>query len=242
MARFETFDRDIKLSTVGLTEKEISREVALFAKSSVAELIRTGEASPSYSRFVNGRKGAPEEAFDVRSSAIPGPILYEFAWWQELITDALSELIKRSPKQKGRYARSFIVLANQAPVTNYEAIDGAAEVIIFNTQPYTRKVEVGAMAMTVPPRHFDATNAVLRRKYGANGSFSIMTKFLQIGAGIDPRVPYILRGEYARRYNAQRKALAAGAIISSPHRLKRRKDRDAGQPITYPALVINMVH
>ena len=242
MARFETFDRDILLATVGLTDEAISHEVALFAKTSLAELIGTGEASSNYTRFVNGQQGAPEESFNVRSNASPGPILYEFAWWQELITDALAELVKRSPKRSGRYARSFIVLANQVPVTNYQTIDGAAEVIIFNAQPYTRKIEVGAMTMTVPPHHFDAANASLRRKYGTTGSFSIMTRFLSIGSGIDARVPYILKGEYAGRYNAQRSAIKAGAKVSSARRLARRKDRDAGQPITYPALVINMVH
>ena len=242
MARFETFDRDILVATTGMSDDEISREVALFAKSSLAELIQSGEANSNYTRFVNGRQGAPEEAFNVRSGAMPGPILYQFAWWQELITDALAELVKRSPKRSGRYGRSFIVLANQAPVTNYQTIDGSAEVIIFNAQPYTRKIEVGAMSMSVPPRHFDAANATLRRKYGTKGSFSIMTRFLQIGSGIDPRVPYILKGEYAGRYNAQRKAIKAGALISSANRLARRKDRDAGQALTYPALVLNMVH
>jgi len=241
-SRFETFDRDIMVTTAGLTEDEISREVALFAKTSLAGLIRTGEASPNYTRFVNGRQGAPEEAFNVRSNASPGPILYEFAWWHELITDALVELVKRSPKRSGRYARSFIVLADQVPATNYQTISGAAEVIIFNAQPYTRKIEVGAMSMSVPPHHFDAANAALRRKYGTKGSFSIMTRFLTIGSGIDARVPYILKGEYAGRYNAQRSAIKAGAKISSARRMARRKDRDAGQAITYPALVINMVH
>ncbi|RYG27616.1 MAG: hypothetical protein EON93_20180 [Burkholderiales bacterium] len=134
------------------------------------------------------------------------------------------------------------MLANQVPVTNYGTIDGAAEVIIFNTQPYTRKIEVGAMSLSVPPRHFDAANATLRRKYGTKGSFSIVTRSLSIGSGIDARVPYILRGEYAGHYNAQRSAIKAGAKISSARRMARRKDRDAGQAITYPALVINMVH
>jgi len=242
MARFETFDRDIRLATAGLTDEAISREVALFAKTSLAELIRNGEASPSYTRFVNGREGAPEESFDVRSNGTPGPILYEFSWWQEIITDALAGLVKRSPKRSGRYAASFVVLASQIPVTDYKAIGGGSEVIIFNAQPYTRKVEVGGMTMSVAPHHFDATNAMLRRKYGTTGLFSIMTRFLNISSGIDPRVPYILKGQYAGRYNAQRKAIKASAKISSAKRLARRKDSDTGQPITYPAIVINMVH
>lgn len=242
VSRFETFARDIQVATVGLSDDEISREVALFAKTSLADLIRTGEASANYTRFVNGREGAPEEAFNVRSTATPGPILYEFAWWHEVITDALAELVKRSPKRSGRYSRSFIVLANQVPVTSYQNIPGGAEVIIFNAQPYTRKIEVGAMSMSVPPRHFDGAGSALRRKYGSKGGFSIMTRFLDIQSGIDPRVPYILKGEYAGRYNAQRRAIRAGARISSTTRLPRRKDRDAGQAITYPALVINLVH
>jgi hypothetical protein len=241
MARFETFARDIQVATAGLSDDEISREVARFAKTSVGELIRTGEASSNYTRFVNGREGAPEEAFNVRSSATPGPILYEFAWWHDVITGALAELVKRSPKRSGRYSRSFIVLANQLPVTNYQTVDGAAEVIIFNAQPYTRKIEVGAMSMSVAPRHFEGTAASLRRKYGRD-SFSIITRFLDIRSGIDPRVPYLLRGEYASRYNAQRRAIRSGASISSAQRLARRKSLDVGQPITYPALVINLVH
>jgi len=242
MARFETFDRDIRLATAGLSDDDISREVAIFARTSVAELIRTGEASSNYARFVNGQEGAPEEAFDVRSRAMPGPILYEFSWWQEVITDGLAELVKRSPRRSGRYAQSFVVLANQQPVTSYHDIPGNAEVIIFNAQPYTRKIEVGAMTMSVAPHHFDSANAALRRKYGAQGPFSIMTRFLTIRPGVDPRVPYVLKGQYAGRYNAQRAAIRAGASISSANRLARRKDRDVGQPISYPALVINLVH
>lgn len=241
MARFETFARDIQVATSGLSDDEISREVALFAKTSLAELIQSGAASSNYTRFVNGREGAPEEAFNVRSGAMPGPILYEFAWWHEVITDALAELVKRSPKRSGRYAQSFVVLANQLPVTNYLTIDGGAEVILFNAQPYTRKIEVGAMSMSVPPRHFEGSASALRRKYGKD-SFSIVTRFLDIRSGIDPRVPYLLKGQYAARYNAQRKAIRAGAVISSAKRLARRKALDVGQPITYPALVINLVH
>ena len=37
MARFETFARDIQIATSGMSDEEISREVALFAKTSLAE-------------------------------------------------------------------------------------------------------------------------------------------------------------------------------------------------------------
>ncbi len=236
MARFETFARDIQIATAGLSQDAIEAQLAAFAIAELGDVIQSGEGTRVHTRFVNGREGAAETT--VRA---PGPIVYQFAWWGDLIRDALAELVKRSPKRSGRYRNSFIVLANQTPVSDYDNIPGNAEVIIFNAQPYTRKVEVGAMSMSVPPYHFDSANAALRRKYGTKGSFSIMTRFLTIRSGIDPRVPYILRGEHARRYNAQRGAIKAGARISSASRLARRRDRDAGQPITYPALVINMV-
>jgi len=237
MARFETFDRDIKVATAGLSQEAISAELALFAKTELAKVIKSGEGNANYTRFVGGIEGAPEESVDA-----PGPIIYQFAWWQEVIVSALGLLVANSPKRSGRYANSFVVLASQQVIHSFDEIPAGAEVIIFNAQPYTRKIEVGAMQMSVPPRHFDRATTALRRKFGANGAFRFASRFLDIKNGVHPLVPYVLKGDYAARYNAQRRSLRAGAAIPGHARLRRRKDMDVGQPITYPSIVINMVH
>jgi hypothetical protein len=237
MAKFETFDRDLRLATEGLSQEAISADLAAFAKAELARAIQSGEGSPNYARFVDGIEGAPEE-----SVTAPGPILYQFAWWEEIIETALAELIDRSPKKSGRYASSFVVLASQQVVTGYGDIPGGAEVIIFNAQPYTRKVEVGAMTMSVPPRHFDRARQALVRRFGANGAFRFQTQFLNVAKGLHPLVPYILKGQYAGRRNAQLSAARAGKLQHGFVKLQRRQDRDAGKPISYPAIVINMVH
>jgi len=208
MATFETFDRELVLATQDMAPAAVSAELARFAKAELAKVIASGEGSPRYSRFVGGVEGAAEETVDA-----PGPIVYRFAWWGLIVMAALTELVKRSPVRSGRYARSFVVLADQQIVTEFETIPAEAEVVIFNAQPYTRKIEVGAMSMSVAPWHFETAQAALRRRFGAKGAFSIQTRFLNMGSGLHPLVPYRLR----------RPAQA-------------RRDR-----LTYPALVMNMV-
>lgn len=145
---------------------------------------------------------------------VPGAILYTFVNWPALIRMALEELRKRVPVKSGRYAGGFLVLANQQPVQEYKAIPSDAEVVILNVRPYTRKMEVGANK--TGRRHMEQTKNVLARRY--RDAFSFDLKFLNVQGGIHPQMPYILKR-------------SAG----------RRKDRQAGLPITYPAIIINAV-
>lgn len=209
VAGFQTFDRDLRLAIKDLQPKEVSRELARFARAELSKAIQSGEASTTYDRFVNGRKGAVEE-----SVVAPGPIVYVFTNWPLVIRTAMVEFDKRVPKRSGRYASGFIVLAGGAPVRSFDAIKPEQEVIIFNVRPYTRKMEVGANR--TGKRHFERTRQALQRRFGAGGEgFSFQVKYLTIPAGIHPQVPYRLR------------------------RLNRRRDRSAGAVLNYPALVMN---
>ena len=211
MARFETFERDIKVATAGLEPRAINAALAAFARKELASVIASGQASTNYERFVNGVRGAPESAVQA-----PGPILYEFVNWPLLIRAALDALVAASPKRSGRYAGGFMVLAGGRPVREFSEIPTNAEVIIFNVRPYTRKIEVGAMKMSVPPRHFDRARGVVSRRFGR--AFRFETRFVNIGGGLHPDVLYRLKRTRGRR-----------------------KDRQAGSVLTYPALVINPV-
>lgn len=214
MADFESFERDLRFATKGLQPEAINRELAKFAKTELRRVIASGQASTTYERYVNGVKGAIEE-----SVKAPGPILYEFVNWPLVIRAALAELQRRSPHRSGRYAGGFIVLANGAAAPDYSRIPIDAEVVIFNARPYTRKIEIGANK--TGKRHVDGAKSALTTRFrdaSKRDAFKFETRFLNIGAGIHPEVPYRLKNNQGRR-----------------------KDRQAGGLLTYPSIVINAV-
>ncbi len=187
---------------------------------------------------MNGRPAQSENEVQA-----PGPIVYEFALWEPIITFALERLRTRSPVKSGRFRNSFIVIVNQTIVTNFDSVRPGAEVIITNFQPYIRKAEGGQLGVK-RRAIFDGTKRDLARQFGnerrnAPGIYSFETQWLSLSAGVHPDVPYVLKvGERVRAaaQNARSSAFRAGRLT-----LSRRKDREAGQPITYPAVIMNMV-
>lgn len=225
---FEFFERDLKVATAGLEPEEINRAVAAFAKQEVRRVIAEGIASPQYDRFVNSVQGAPEEAYKA-----PGAIVYEFVNWPLVITSILAELQKRAPRRSGRFASSFIVISGGHLVTDFSSIAGSQEVIITNFQPYVRKIEAGKKLGQ--KRVFDSTKNSMARRF--SGAFKFETRFLNISGGVHPEIPYILKGNGRIRLAAQNNR--SSAFRAGRTTLAGRKDTAAGQPITYPAIIVN---
>lgn len=215
MAGFEAFDRELRLATADLAPEEIGKALAEFAREELAKALAEG-ASRNYRLYVNGREASSENEV-----IPPGPIVYEFALWEPVISFALDRLRQRSPVRTGRFRASFVVLANQQLVTDFDQIDGRSEVIITNVQPYVRKAEAGVLG-TKRFAIFDGTKRDLARQFGNEGrnsaAFRFETKWLDISPGVYPGLPYILKRSQGNR-----------------------KDRQAGMPITYPSVVMNMV-
>lgn len=210
-AGFEHYDRELRVTLAGTEPEDMRRELAAFARAEVAALVASGQATADYERFVNGRAGAPEE-----SVQLPGPIVYVFTNWTLAIETALAELVRRAPRKSGRYARSFLVVSGGREVSDYAAIPPKAEVVILNSQPYTRKLETGAGGPE-GARHFDLARGGFNRRF--SGAFKANVQFLNVSAGLRPDMPYILkRGGRSRR-----------------------KDRQAGQAISYPALILSAI-
>ncbi len=147
----------------------------------------------------------------VESVTLPGPVVFVFNNWSAAIEAAVAELQRRVPRRTGRYAASFVVLVNQQAVTDFQNIPADAEIVILNRQPYSRRMETGGNKTGA--RHFELAKASFNRRY--SGVFNAQVIYLNIAAGLIPGVPYVLRR-------------SAG----------RRKWRQVGQPISYPALVI----
>ncbi|MCV9997329.1 hypothetical protein OE766_03635 [Pararhizobium sp. YC-54] len=212
MARFDTFAKDIQMATADIAPDQISAHLARFAREELEKAIKAGKATANYDLFVNYRPATSEFVVEA-----PGPIVYEFSWWRIVIKFALEFLVKNSPRQSGRFASSFIVIVDGKVVTEFDKIPPSAEVIITNAQPYVRKVQVGAMKMTVPPKIFDKARSAVARQFGVQ-TFRYEVRFLDLSGGLHPLIPYRLKGSQGRR-----------------------KDRQAGMPITYPSLILNMV-
>lgn len=226
---FEFFERDLRVATAGMEPEAINQAVAAFAKQELHRVIAEGIASPEYERYVNAVAGAPEEAYRA-----PGAIVYQFTNWPLVIRAALDELQKRAPRKSGRFAASFIVIAGGQIVSSFRTIPAEAEVIILNFQPYTRKAETGLLKQ--PKRYvFDGTKRSLARRF--SGVFRFETRFLNVASGVHPEIPYILKGNVRVRTAAQNNR--SSAFRAGRATLASRKDTAAGQPLTYPAIVIN---
>ncbi|MDO1582428.1 hypothetical protein [Rhizobium oryzicola] len=244
MTTFEAFAREIRLATEGLSQEAISAELAKFAKEELARAISSGEAPATYTRYVNGREGVPEEAVEA-----PGPILYVFSNWKIVIEAALEALIHASPRKSGDFRKSFVVIVGGKAVTAYDDIPSEAEVIITNAQPYVRKIQVSrggsrfgsagkGSAIKVPPRLFDAGRRAVISRFGSS-FVQAEVRFLDLGTGIHPLIPYILKGRQKVRKAKQN--MMSLAFREGRATLARRKVLEAGQRLTYPSLVLNMV-
>ena len=201
---FKPFDRVVSFNPGSADQAWVEAELARFAKDSLAEAQREGAASPRYDRAVNGRLGAPEE-----SVRVPGSIVYSFHWLEEAVVYALAFLQAAAPVRSGRYRRSFIVIADgrEVPATD-PALGRARMVQIVNTQPYSRKIEVGAKGFTAHRGLFEQ-----KAKRAVNRRFPALVRahvrFVELSDA------YVLRRGSGNR---------------------RRGDRRAGVRLTYPAL------
>ncbi len=137
-----------------------------------------------------------------------GVIAYRFLRMREIALFALAKARELSPVLSGRYRASWFAMVDDAE-TAPEAISSSATVVITNDQPYARKIHVGAKGF---------------EKYVPPGIVEKVRQFVirKYGAIVDAELQFI--------------TLAGGYILKGSH--GRRKDRQAGASLTYPALVL----
>ena len=102
---------------------------------------------------------------------------------------------------------------------DYSEIPIGATVMIVNTQPYARKIEVGHMHMSVEAGVADDAVLIVRRRFG--NVAEIRKTMTTIPGG------YILKGVFTKG-------------IRKFARTKLRRDTQAGAEMTYPALTISL--
>ena len=133
------------------------------AKREHAKIMRQDPRPSSFSRFVDGAKGAPEEAVKPN-----GVIVYEYNRLGEVVQFTLDTLFDRSPVDSGAYRKSHMLFVDGHPVRNLANWREGQEVVILNTVPYARKIEQGRMKMRVSgtSRVYQTAARIVRRRYG----------------------------------------------------------------------------
>jgi hypothetical protein len=215
MARLKTFAQDLQLATAGIAPQNIAAELAKFARSELAAVIADGTGSSNYNKFVNGHEGADEGTV-----VPPGPIVYDFIWWEEIVVYALQFLVERGP-QRTFWAIQAIMAdpgRRQAGVGSQNNRSGLPG-FLGQPQPYSRKIDVGHMHMSVPHGIIEDARTAVMSIFG--NMITAKRTMIQLPGG------YILKGHFRRGVR--------------PHsRTKLRKDVMAGMPMTYPTLLLQM--
>ncbi|CAO3445722.1 hypothetical protein [Azospirillum argentinense] len=184
MAGAQAFRRSLHLFVDRTLSPEAqSRRLAQRARQERDALIADGRASPSYRWWVDGREGVPEELVQPANG---GRIVYRFNSLGAVTAFALAFLIERSPPRSSapinprtgktaHYRDGFYVGVGgkfiPAATFNPSAVPPGAEIVIGNTQPYSRKVDVQLVGMeplmfTVPAGLFDDAAKAVNAQYG----------------------------------------------------------------------------
>lgn len=246
------FARSVRLFVgQGLSPQARSVALARFARADVARLQREGRAALAYTVWVDGRENAAPETVQPE-----GRIVYRFNGIAEAASFALAFCVARSPvgtdsEQPGRYRKSWFVLVDGREWTRpLPDVPAGATVLVVNTQPYHRKIDMGAQGAGALGREV-ASRRGPRRKRGAYVSITEACRqevlrrfpgvaatrvFVELPGGPAP-APYALkgglvRGSVAAALNRRSGAFRAGRTTTLP-RFSRQ-----GEPMTYPAVQI----
>lgn len=209
MATAALFARSVRLfARKNLSPEALSAHLATRAVQIRDDLIASHQAPNAYTTYVDGQKDAREAVVQP-----DGVILYRFHYLPQATLLAVEQAMRLSPVRSGRYRRAWCVVVDGRVWTQDLArIPAGSEVMVLNPEPYARKIDTGGMKTSLPPGIVEATRQIVQRQYP---NIKAERKFVTIPAGVIPGAPWILRWNHGRS-----------------------KSRSAGQPITYPALVL----
>lgn len=137
MARDPIFDRAIQTAFTGAAD-QIKR---LFVAEATRQLERAkSEARPSgFDQFVDRVKGAPLQSVDPY-----GVIVFEFSYGAEVVEFALATLRSISPVDSSDYQGGHHVYVDGVMVSDLSSLGTAKRIVIANTLPYARRIELPA--------------------------------------------------------------------------------------------------
>lgn len=154
------------------------------------------------------------------SVVLPGPIVYNYRYFREILDAALKLLRDASPVQSGLYRDSHTLYLNGAPITgSVPNIRAEDEIFVSNPVPYSRRLEVGRTKSGAPfvkqvgPNIYERVRQKLIARFGKVASFSLI--YITV-----PNAHVIsggLSSHYLGKGNVRRKRRQkVGAAVQSP--------------------------
>ncbi|MCX5570616.1 MULTISPECIES: hypothetical protein [Kaistia] len=179
-SRIDSIERDIAVMLdETLSPEARSLELASFARRELAEAQRINLQAlgqvPPHDTYVDGRAGAAIET--VRPD---GVVVFEFEMLQDIFAQIGEMLVQASPIRSGRYARSFLFLADGVVVDPGAAVPPASEYVFVSSVAYARKIERG-LSSQAPDGVFQAVAAIAARRFSNLASISFTHVVLQAG-------------------------------------------------------------
>lgn len=145
------------------TREETQQALAALAKREHAKVMKDDPRPSRFIRTVDGVRGAREE--QVRPD---GAIIYVYPRLDEVVQAALDTLFDLSPVLSGAYRMNHRLFVNSVEARNLAGWDGQGDIIISNSMPYSRKIELGKMNMRVPGSEhvYEQAEFTLRQRFG----------------------------------------------------------------------------
>lgn len=162
MARLQAVSERFRVARLS-THEATHRAIVALAKREHAKVLMTDPRPGGFTRYVDGRRGAPEEAVKPN-----GVIVYEYQRLDLVVQLAMETLFDRSPVLSGEYRNRHTIFLNGQPVRNLKNWKPGDEVAISNYVPYARKIEAGKMRMRVPGTDhvYQQAAQIVKARYG----------------------------------------------------------------------------
>lgn len=185
-------DRFLVAANAALAEARMRMlEAAEAANRAIVEQSRPS----SVVRVIDGVAGAALEAYRAyqvvslsRSGALPSSrIVYRYQYMREVVAFALGVLRDASPvgstgdRHPGLYRDSHTVFVNGQVVADVSVWQPGQTVHISNPVPYSRKIEAGAMRMSVPGHVYETAAQIVAARYG--NQVSVKFTFMPVRFG-----------------------------------------------------------
>lgn len=145
------------------TREETQQALAALGKREHAKVMKDNPRPSRFIRTVDGVRGAREE--QVRPD---GTIIYVYPRLDEVVQAALDTLFDLSPVLSGAYRMNHRLFVNSVEARNLADWDGQGDIIISNSMPYSRKIELGKMIMRVPGSDhvYEQAEFTLQQRFG----------------------------------------------------------------------------
>jgi hypothetical protein len=135
MAKLAAYDRAVSVVLKGAMD-QCQKALVRVVHEELSKVQRQSHPSRT-ERFIDGVENRPIEQIEPFGHAF-----FRFSYWEEIVVFALEVLTATSPVDSGDYKSQHSLYADDALVGSPAQIGNASRVVIANTVPYARRLEI----------------------------------------------------------------------------------------------------